>query len=91
MVKIPSDHVEDLRDAGSIQGLGISPGGGHVNLLPYSCLANQCHRQKNLAGYGPQGRKESDTTERTSRAGMHSTQQCTPALFFFKTALATFI
>jgi len=28
----------DLRDIGSIPGLGRSPGGGHGNPLQYSCL-----------------------------------------------------
>ena len=27
-------------DSGSIPGLGRSPGGGHGNLLQYSCLEN---------------------------------------------------
>ena len=30
----------DIRDAGSIPGLGRSPGGGHGNPLQYSCLEN---------------------------------------------------
>ena len=30
----------DVRDARSIPGLGRSPGGGHGNLLQYSCLEN---------------------------------------------------
>ena len=29
-----------IRDAGSIPGLGRSPGGGHGNLSQYSCLEN---------------------------------------------------
>ena len=31
-------------DAGSIPGLGRSPGGGHDNLLHYSCLENLINR-----------------------------------------------
>ena len=34
-----------------------SPGGGHGNLLQYSCLENP-RGQRSLAGYSPQGRKE---------------------------------
>ena len=34
----------DLRDAGLIPGLGIFPGGGHGNLLQYSCLENPMNR-----------------------------------------------
>ena len=30
----------DVREAGSIPGLGISPGEGHSNPLQYSCLEN---------------------------------------------------
>ena len=52
---------------GSIPGLGRSPGGGHGNPLQYSCLENPCG-QRSLAGYSPWGGKESDTTERLSRA-----------------------
>ena len=37
MVKNPPDNAGDLRDAGSIPGLGRSPGGGHGN--PLSVLA----------------------------------------------------
>ena len=44
-------YAEDL---GSIFGLGRSPGGGHGNPLPYSCLENP-HGQKSLVGYSPWG------------------------------------
>ena len=57
----------DLRDAGLIPRLGRSPGGGHGNPPQYSCLENPC-RQRSLAGYSPQGDKESDTTEATQHA-----------------------
>ena len=43
------------------------PGGGHDNLLQYSYLDNP-HGQRNLVGYSPWGRKESDMTEQLSRA-----------------------
>ena len=33
-------NAGDLRDMGSIPGLGRSPGGGHGNPLQYSCLEN---------------------------------------------------
>jgi len=35
----------DIRDAGSIPGLGRSPGGGHGNPLLYSCLENPMDRE----------------------------------------------
>ena len=44
-------------------GLGRSPGEGQGNPLQYSCLENPIG-WKSLEGYSPQGRKESDTTER---------------------------
>ena len=37
VVKNPPDNAGDLRDTGSIPGLGRSPGGGHGN--PLSVLA----------------------------------------------------
>ena len=48
-------------DPGSIPELGRSPGEGNGNPLQYSCLGNG---QRSLAGYSPQGHKESDMTER---------------------------
>ena len=50
-----------------IPGLGRSRGGGHGNLLQYSCLKNP-QEQKSLAGYSPWGHKELDMTERLSTA-----------------------
>ena len=40
VVKNSPADAGDLRDTGSIPGLGTSPGGGHGNLLQYSCLEN---------------------------------------------------
>ena len=40
MVKNPPVNAGDIRDTGSIPGLGKSPGGGHGNPLQYSCLEN---------------------------------------------------
>ena len=37
-------NARDLRDRGSIPGLGRSPGGGHGNPLQYSCLKNPLDR-----------------------------------------------
>ena len=47
--------------------IGEIPGGGHDNPLQYSCLENP-QGQRSLAGYSPQGRKESDMTEQLSTA-----------------------
>ena len=61
-----------MKDADSIPGLGISPGGGNGKLLQYSCLENP-HGERSLVGYSPWGRKDSDPTEVTERA-THSIQ-----------------
>ena len=39
-VKNPPANAGDMKDAGSIPGLGRSPGGGHGNPLQYSYLEN---------------------------------------------------
>ena len=44
VVKNPPACAGNLRDAGSISGLGRSPGGGHGNLLQYSCPENPMDR-----------------------------------------------
>ena len=40
VVKNPSANAVDIRDAGSIPGLGRSLGGGHGNPFRYFCLDN---------------------------------------------------
>ena len=40
MVKNPPANAGDIRDVGSVPGLGRSPGEGHGNSLQYSCLEN---------------------------------------------------
>ena len=40
VVKNPPPNAGDIRDVGSIPGLGRSPGGGHGNPLQCSCLEN---------------------------------------------------
>ena len=44
VVKHPLASARDTRDAGSIPGLGRSPGGGPGNPLQYSCLENPMDR-----------------------------------------------
>ena len=44
MAKNPPAIAGDIRDAGSIPGLGRFPGEGHGNLLQYSCLENPMDR-----------------------------------------------
>ena len=38
-------NAGDERDTGSIPGSGRCPGGGHGNLLQYSCLENPMDRE----------------------------------------------
>ena len=44
VVNYPHASVGDVRDTGSIPGLGRSPGVGHGNALQYSCLENPMDR-----------------------------------------------
>ena len=44
VVKNPSANAGDIRDVGSIPGLGRSPGGGHGNPFQYSHLENPMDR-----------------------------------------------
>ena len=59
VVKNISVNAGDATDAGSILGLGRSPGGGNGNQVQYSCLENPMD-QRHLVGYSPWGHKESD-------------------------------
>ena len=45
VVKNLPANAGDKRDAGSISGLGRSPGEGHGNPLQYSCLENPMDRE----------------------------------------------
>ena len=44
LLKNLPNNAGDKRDAGSIPGLGRSPGGRHDNSLQYSCLENLMDR-----------------------------------------------
>ena len=44
MVKNLPAHAGDIRDVGSVSGLGRYPGGGNDNPLPYSCLESHMDR-----------------------------------------------
>ena len=44
VIKNAPVNAEDVRDVGSIPGLGRSPGGGHGSPLQYSCLENPMDR-----------------------------------------------
>ena len=64
VVKNPPANAGDIRDTGSIPGLGRSPGGGHSNPLQYG--QGNPHGQRCLVGYSPWGHKESDGAEQLS-------------------------
>ena len=63
VVKNPPANAGDVRDEGSIPGLGRSPGEGNDNPVQQSCLENPMDRGAWQASL--QGRKESDMTEVT--------------------------
>ena len=58
-------QCRDIRDMGSILGLGRSPGVGNSDPFQYSWL-EKLHRQKSLASCSPYSHKESDKTEQLS-------------------------
>ena len=60
VVKNPPANAGDVRDEGSILGLGRSPAGGHGKPTPLFLL-RESHGQRSLVGYGPYGCKESYT------------------------------
>ena len=45
MVKNLPANSGDVKDTGSVPGLGRSPGEGHVSPLQYSCLKNPMDRE----------------------------------------------
>ena len=63
VVKKPPANVGDIREVGSIPGLGRSLGGGHGN--PLQLENGKPHGQRSLAVYTPWNCKESDMTEAT--------------------------
>ena len=65
VIKNSPANAGDIRDAGSIPGLGRSPGGGQPTPV---LLPGESHGQRILVGYSPSGCKESDMTEATWRA-----------------------
>ena len=51
-IKNSSANAEDLRDVGSVPGLGRSAGGGNDNPLQYSCLENSMQRSLGATVHG---------------------------------------
>ena len=54
MVKSPAADVRDLRDEGSIPGLGRSPGGGHGNSVSLPGESPWIEEPDGLQSTGPQ-------------------------------------
>ena len=61
VVKSPPANAGDAKDAGSIPGLGTSPGVGNGNPLLYACLENSVDRGAGWATV--REATELDTTE----------------------------
>ena len=72
MVKNPSANAGDLREAGSIPGLGRSSGEGHGNPLQGVFLPGESHGQRRLASYSPWVRKQLNTTKASNLARTHA-------------------
>ena len=64
VVKKQPANAGDVRDFGSIPGLGRSPGGGQPSPV---FLPGESHVQRSLVGYSPWGCKEWDMTKQFSR------------------------
>ena len=62
LVKDMPASARDIRDSGSVPGLGRSLGGGHSNPLPV-LLPGESHGQRSLPGCSPWGHTEWDMTE----------------------------
>ena len=58
-VKNPPANAGDVRDAESIPGSGVSPGGRSTPIF----LPGESHGQSCLAGFSPQGHKGLDITD----------------------------
>ena len=69
VVKNSPANAGDIRDLGSIPGLGRSPREGHGNPLQHSCLETP-HGQRSLGGYSTWACKESDMNKVTENTHM---------------------
>ena len=65
MVKKASTNAGDIKDVGSIPGLGKFPGGAHGSPLQYSCLESPMDRGAWWGHKESLGHKQLDMTEAT--------------------------
>ena len=72
VVKNPYFNAGDVRDMGSIPGLGRPTGGGHHNPLQYSCLENAMYRKAWRATVHGIRRDESNFSTAQHRKGIGS-------------------
>ena len=63
MALVVKNPAGDKGNAGSIPGLGRSPGGGNETSV---FLPGECYGQRSLVGYSPWGCKEVATPEHSS-------------------------
>ena len=82
VVKKPAANAGDIRESGSIPGLGRPPGGGQ-HLTPIF-LPGESHGQRRLEGYSPQCHKELDTTEATYHSTAHGILRIAILLKYFQ-------
>ena len=86
MVKNLPANAGDAEDAGSIPGMGRSPGGRNGNPLQYSCLENSMDRGAWQATVVGGGHKESDSTKNTDTYTEYSIVQMCHSLFIHSVA-----
>ena len=75
VVKNLPPRARDVRDVGSIPGLGRSPGRGHGNPLQYSCLENSMDRGAWQAAVDSVTKSWTDATEVAWHNTQHSNTQ----------------
>ena len=75
MVKNLPANAGNTRDAGSVPGLGRSPGEENGYPLQYSCLENSMGREPGRL-HSPWSHKESDMTERLTLSLLHLQGRC---------------
>ena len=85
VVKSPPARAGDARDAGSVLGLGRSPGGGNGNPLQCSCLENSIDRGAWWAaahGVAQSQTRQSLCTRTHTHAHTHPDICIAPEMFF---------